>query len=82
MQPREKTLDSLLALTGGPELGSRSDLLRRVLETALSAAHADGATLLSLHQGRLERHAATTERRDLPPPERPRLQRSRRLTGA
>ncbi len=72
MQSREKNLDSLLALTGCSELGSRSDLLRRVLETALGQAHADGATLLAPHQGRLERLALTTERRDLPAVETPR----------
>lgn len=72
MQSREKILDSLLALTGSSELGSRSDLLRRVLETALTQVHADGATLIAPHQGRLERLAVTTERRDLPVLEGPR----------
>ncbi len=73
MQSREKMLDSLLALTGGSEPGSRSDLLRHVLETVLTQMHADGTTLLSPHQGRIERRAMTTERRDLPVVESPRL---------
>jgi diguanylate cyclase (GGDEF)-like protein len=72
MQSREKILDSLLALTGNSELGSRSDLLRRVIETALTQVHADGATLVTPHQGRLEHRAVTTERRDLPTLETPR----------
>ena len=72
MQSREKILDSLLALTGSSELGPRPELLRRVLETALTQVHADGATLLAPHQGRLERRAVTTERRDLPTLESPR----------
>ncbi len=72
MQQREKILDSLLALTGPSELGSRSDLLHRVLESALAQVHADGATVLAPYQGRLERRAVTTERRELPPVDCPR----------
>ncbi len=66
MQPREKMLDSLLALTGACELGSRADLLRRALETVLVQLHADGATLLTPYQGHLERRAMTMDHRELP----------------
>jgi len=72
MRSREKILDSLLELTGSSELGCRSDLLRRVLDSALTLVCADGATVLAPHQGRLERRAATPERLDLPVMQAPR----------
>ena len=72
MRSREKRHDSLLELTGGSEPGSRSDLLQRVLLSTLPLVQADGATLLAIHQGRLERRAATLARPDLPVTETPR----------
>ena len=72
MRSRENIISSLLELTGNSERGSRSDLLRRVLDSVLALVRADGATVLAPYQGRLERRAATLERHDLPVTEAPR----------
>ena len=72
MQSREKVLDALLELTGGPEPNTRAGLLQRVLDLALCLVQADGVTLVAPHQGRLERLATTVEHRELPPAEAPR----------
>jgi diguanylate cyclase (GGDEF)-like protein len=69
MVPREKALDELLDLTGGPGVNTRAELLQRVLQTSLSLLEADGATLVAPYQGRLERLAATREHCNLPPQE-------------
>ena len=66
MVSREKILDTLLELTGDSEPGTRDELLKRALQTALPLVQADGATLVAPHQGRLERLAATGEHACLP----------------
>jgi diguanylate cyclase (GGDEF)-like protein len=72
MQSRERVLDALLELTGSAEPATRTELLRRVLETALPLVQADGAAVVTLHQGRFERLEATADRQDLVPAETPR----------
>jgi diguanylate cyclase (GGDEF)-like protein len=67
MLSRERVLDALLELTGGPVLGTRSELLRQVIQAALPLVQAEGATLMALHQGRFERLAATADRHDPDP---------------
>ena len=65
MLSRERVLEALLELTGGPVASTRGDLLRQVLQTTLPLVQADGATLIALHQGRFERLAATADHHDL-----------------
>ncbi len=72
MVSRERLLDALLGLTAEPTPSTRAELLQQLLQTALPLAQADGAAVVSLHQGRLERLAATHDRHDLEPTEAPR----------
>jgi diguanylate cyclase (GGDEF)-like protein len=57
MLSREKALNALLELTGGPEPSTRVELLQRVLDACVPLVQADGAMLVVPHQGRLERLA-------------------------
>ncbi len=69
MVSRERLIDILLELTGEVGPSTRAELLQQVLRTALPLVQADGAALVSLHQGRLERLTATQDHHDLEPTE-------------